>query len=1352
MTTSWRSWGWKLGLAGWLVVGGAIAFSGNCALAQITPDTTLGSENSTVTLTGTVDTINGGATRGANLFHSFQEFNVGEGRGAYFANPAGIENILSRVTGGNTSEILGKLGVLGNANLFLINPNGIIFGSNASLDIRGSFVASTASSLKFADGKQFSATVLETTPLLTISVPLGLQLGTNNLGTIANAGNLTVGQNLTLAAGNLNLQGQLRAGGDITLQALDTVRLRDSAENPLIAKADNHLVVQGNQAVDIFALNHPASGLFSGRDMVLRSAHTVTGDAHYTTGGDFQIERLDGKLGSLFSSYDPIIRASGDVTFESYTGASLHILAGGSVIIPGNITITGADTLTDSIIEDVTLSDGTTFVAINGNAQPTVDIRAGTTAFVTPGITGSNAGFSGETPSTNGTPTNADIAIGSITNPGGVVFLTNQYQPNSSLPSGAIQVGAVDTSVVSGNAGAVTIDSRDSLTTGKVESTSFANGNGGAVTLKAQNDITTTDDILTLALKPEGDITNAGEVGNSGNISLSSTAGAIDTTRSSLDAGTTSSNGGTISLNAYKDITTAGLNSYVVGNGRGNGGNISLTSTAGAIETTAGFLYSFSSNGSGGNITLNAADSITTGKVESTSFANGNGGAVTLKAQNDITTTDDILTLALKPEGDIINAGDIGNSGNISLSSTAGAIDTTRSSLDVGTTSSNGGTITLNAYNDITTGDLRSYVVGDGRGNGGDISLTSTAGAIKTTAGFLYSFSSNGSGGNITLNAAGNITAGDILSDSSASGSGGNINFTSNAEVYLANSRISTVTRGSGKGGDINIKTGSLFASKGAELITSTYGEGNAGNVTINTRDHASFDGDQKVITLESQGSAPGSHFRFLRRTQEGKVDLARNPSTGTRWRVNEISDGIITLKTQGFEPDPRFLDALTARGEVGLAPNTNPPFTGTRWRANEISDGIITLESQVSVPGSRFLDGRTVEGTVGLAPSTDDPFTGTKWRVNESGFISTKVYSRVEEKAGAEARGGNIHIMTGSLSVTNGAFLSAATDGIGNAGNVSINARDHISLDGTGRDGFPSGLYSGVLRDAKGQGGSLRINTGQLVVRNGAQVSANSQGLGNAGSLRVEAGSIKLDNRGKLRATTASGEGGNINLQVRDLILMRRNSLISAEARGTGNGGNITINAPFIIAVPQENSDIIANAFQGNGGNINIKAQSIFGLEYRDHPTSTTSDINASSDFGVEGVVEIDTPDIDPSQGLSELPVQPIDTEVVQACTPGSSQQSEFVVTGRGGLPQNPGEALSTDAVQVDLVTLNPEVKRPSTTAVSTSSTSPTPIPIVEAQGWAIAANGEVILTANAPTVTPDSSWQKTANCQQLN
>ncbi|HAG85311.1 MAG TPA: hypothetical protein DCL61_30235, partial [Cyanobacteria bacterium UBA12227] len=95
-------------------------------LAQVIPDDTLGSEGSVVTPDLLIreilsDKIDGGAIRGANLFHSFTEFNVGEGRGVYFANPTGIENILSRVTGGNASHILGRLGVLGEANLFLLN-------------------------------------------------------------------------------------------------------------------------------------------------------------------------------------------------------------------------------------------------------------------------------------------------------------------------------------------------------------------------------------------------------------------------------------------------------------------------------------------------------------------------------------------------------------------------------------------------------------------------------------------------------------------------------------------------------------------------------------------------------------------------------------------------------------------------------------------------------------------------------------------------------------------------------------------------------------------------------------------------------------------------------------------------------------------------------------------------------------------------------------------------------------------------------------------------------------------------------------------------------------------------------
>ncbi len=131
------------------------------AMAQIVPDNSLGREGSVVVPNQNIrgipsDRIDGGAVRGGNLFHSFQEFNVDVGRGAYFSNPDSIVNILTRVTGDNISNILGTLGVLGNANLFLINPNGIVFGPNARLDVGGSFFASTADGILFENGVEYS--------------------------------------------------------------------------------------------------------------------------------------------------------------------------------------------------------------------------------------------------------------------------------------------------------------------------------------------------------------------------------------------------------------------------------------------------------------------------------------------------------------------------------------------------------------------------------------------------------------------------------------------------------------------------------------------------------------------------------------------------------------------------------------------------------------------------------------------------------------------------------------------------------------------------------------------------------------------------------------------------------------------------------------------------------------------------------------------------------------------------------------------------------------------------------------------------------------------------------------------
>lgn len=234
----------------------------------------------------------------------------------------------------------------------------------------------------------------------------------------AQTATLTANNDLTL------VESLLGTNGDLNLFARDTVRVRDSVVNPFIAQAGGKLLIQGNQRVNIFALNHPGSALVAGGDIVLRSANAVGGDARYWTGANYRIEKLDGSLGGLFSPYDPVIRASGDVSFDSYQGASLHIFAGASVTIPGTVEITGGDTTNDIDIpvEDLTvpLSDGTS-ITINSE-NPTLDIRAGTTAF---GSVGNRPdpipGIQNLTTATQ--PTIANIRIGSIININGQVFL-----------------------------------------------------------------------------------------------------------------------------------------------------------------------------------------------------------------------------------------------------------------------------------------------------------------------------------------------------------------------------------------------------------------------------------------------------------------------------------------------------------------------------------------------------------------------------------------------------------------------------------------------------------------------------------------------------------------------------------------------------------------------------------------------------------------------------------------------------------------------------------------------------------------------------------------------------------------
>ena len=322
----------------------------------------------------------------------------------------------------------------------------------------------------------------------------------------------------------------------------------------------------------------------------------------------------------------------------------------------------------------------------------------------------------------------------------------------------------------------------------------------------------------------------------------------------------------------------------------------------------------------------------------------------------------------------------------------------------------------------------------------------------------------------------------------------------------------------------------------------------------------------------------------------------------------------------------------------------------------------------------------------------------------------------------------GDINIVVDTLNLTNGATLQTNTAGIGDAGTIDITVDDTLSLaQGT--------IAANTSPTSTGTGGDIVINAG-IVQLSDSNLTVNSQGQGVGGDITVVGDSLFLAQGSAIDAATASNDGGNVELSFTDVVLLSDQSEITATAginQGSGNGGDIDIQAEFLVGQPEGLNQIIANAFAGNGGNIDIAVTSIFGEQFLN--------LSASSQLGLPGTIDIDSPDIDPSSSLVELPTNLVDASTLIAdfcAVDGHQRQSQFVVTGPGGLPIRP---TSHPTGLILLPDLGPLATHTPVTNTAMSQ---------EAQGWSLAANGDIVLLANPVNPLETLLWEANQAYQQ--
>jgi filamentous hemagglutinin family protein len=660
-------------------------------------------------------------------------------------------------------------------------------------------------------------------------------------------------------------------------------------------------------------------------------------------------------------------------------------------------------------------------------------------------------------------------------------------------------------------------------------------------------------------------------------------------------------------------------------------------------------------------------------------------------------------------------------------------------------------------------------------GSAGDVTIQTgsltirSGGAIESSA-----VSGAGQGGNLTVSATESVELIGLSPDGSAPSG-------LFAQVY---------PDAKGNGGNLTVETRRLTIREGAQVNASTVGEGGAGNLTVRasesveligtgTADGAFPSGLFAQVFPDAKGSGGNLTVETRRLTVRDGATVDAN-TLGAGRAGNLTVRATDSVELIGTNPDPNLGGGIGAQVTPGAAGDGGNLTIETRQLTvgggGQIASstfgagdaGTVTVSASDSIELSGAIpQADMIRGSSGVFVSAEPGATG---KVGEMTILTPRLTvsdgARISADNFGTGLGGNATLNVGQLIVRNGGTVRAGSFGSGSGGTLNVSASQSVQVTGTGTLGsqpIKSSLFTQA--QAGGNAGALTIATGDLTVADGAKITVASLGSGSAGDLNISARSIHLENQGQLTADSTAGLG-NINIGTQNVIL-RGGSGMTTNSQGSDPGGNISMTTDNLVAL--ENSDITANAKNSFGGQVHISASGIFGTQYRQQPT-TASDITATSDLGANfsGTVTIKTPDANPSAGLLALPADVVDLAglIVSGCD--RYKGSSFTVTGRGGIPPSPDTLLAGNQVLVDLSAPGEEYegaghgapgtghRAPGTGHRQQSQQSPIPdgqfpmpTPLVEAQGWVIGPNGEVILTADPPTVTPGSPRLTPPECR---